>query len=251
MKHSLLQSVKSIFNVLGYEIHKTSTRRTMDQVLKHIVSLNLKPKTVIDVGVASGTFHLYQAFPRAYHLLIEPNAEFENHLKKICSTYKGKYVLAAAGKIEGTIIDIQNDYSASPIHQDTDGKDVDGVPREIPITTIDKLCEQYDLKAPYVLKIDAEGAEIDVLEGATRILEQTELILLEMSFFQFYKYGSQFHDVIAYMKEHGFVTYDLFGGHNRPFDGALAQIDVAFVKEFGQFRKYHFHVTPKQRVQIT
>jgi hypothetical protein len=41
------------------------------------------------------------------------------------------------------------------------------------------------------------------------------------------------------MKERQFVVYDIFGWHTRLLDGALAQVDLAFVKENGQFRKHH------------
>ena len=84
-----------------------------------------------------------------------------------------------------------------------------------------------------------QGAELKVLDGAKKVLEDTELVILEASLFQFYKDGPQFYDVITYMKERGFVVYDFCNGHNRPFDGALAQIDVVFVKENGPFRRYH------------
>lgn len=34
-----------------------------------------------------------------------------------------------------------------------------------------------------------------------------------------------------WVKKHGFVTYDVFVGHDRTLDGALAQVDLVFVKE--------------------
>jgi hypothetical protein len=41
------------------------------------------------------------------------------------------------------------------------------------------------------------------------------------------------------MKKKKYVAYDVFGGHNRPLDGARAQADIAFVKENGLFRTSH------------
>jgi FkbM family methyltransferase len=41
----------------------------------------------------------------------------------------------------------------------------------IPVRTLDTLVEEDGYTAPNVLKIDVEGAEVDVLEGARRILE--------------------------------------------------------------------------------
>ncbi len=252
MRQLFLQWSKKLFNQMGYDIHKKSTRRTMAQVLAHVTSLGFQPKTVLDVGVATGTFPLYQAFPQAYHFLVEPLEEFEEALQRICSLYQGSYVLTGVGKTEDRmILNVHADPSASSIYQEADGKKVDGIPREIPITTIDRLCEKHQLAGPFALKIDVQGAEIAVLEGASKTLEQTELVLLEVSFFEFYETAPQFYDVIAYMKTCGFVAYDFFGGHNRPFDGALAQIDVVFVKEAGAFRNNHFYATANQREQLS
>ena len=53
-------------------------------------------------------------------------------------------------------------------------------------------------------------------------------------------------DVVAYMKNLGFVVYDIFGEDYRPLDGALGQIDIAFVKENGIFRTDHAYATAEQ-----
>lgn len=248
MKKLLIQIVKKVFHTIGYEIHRKSTRRTMASVLEHAISLGLSPQTVLDVGVAKGTPPLYKAFPHAYHLLIEPLEEFENNLRAICHQYKGDYILAGAGKKEGTLtINVHADPSASSLFKEADGEISDGVAREIPIITLDKICEQRHLNGPYVLKIDTQGAEIGVMEGASKVLQETELIMLEVSLFEFFNNGPQFYDIVTYMKSRGFVAYDFFGGHNRLYDNALAQIDVAFVKESGFFRKTHVYATEAQR----
>jgi hypothetical protein len=63
--------------------------------------------------------------------------------------------------------------------------------------------------------------------------------------------GPQLYEIVQWMKDHGFVAYDLFGGQNRPLDGALAQMDLVFVKEKGFLRKYHHYATREQREKHT
>jgi hypothetical protein len=65
------------------------------------------------------------------------------------------------------------------------------------------------------------------------------------------KGGPQLYDVVTFMESHGFVVYDIFGAHYRPLDGAMAQVDMAFVKENNQFRKYHIYATQEQREKLT
>ena len=112
----------------------------------------------------------------------------------------------------------------------------DVVPREVPVVRLDDLCEERGLTGPFVVKVDVEGGELRVLDGASRVLEDTELVLLEVNMFRFLPDAPDFGDVVAYMKQRGFVVYDFYGGHLRLLDGALAMLNVAFVKEAGRFR---------------
>ncbi len=68
--------------------------------------------------------------------------------------------------------------------------------------------------------------------------------------FQFMKGAPEFFDIVFYMKQHGFVAYDIILGWNRPLDNALGQIDIIFVKENGQFRQNHSYSTVEQMKDI-
>jgi hypothetical protein len=48
------------------------------------------------------------------------------------------------------------------------------------------------------------------------------------------------------MADAGWVAYDVYGGHLRPLDGALAQLDMAFVKRDGRFRADARYATAEQ-----
>jgi FkbM family methyltransferase len=243
MKQFVENFTKKIFDACGFTILRKGRRRTTwTEVLDHFSRLGFRPQTVIDVGVAYGTLELYMGFPEARHLLVEPLKEFQGILEEISRKYTAEYVLAAAGDKTGTItINVHADPSSSSIYKETDGSHIDGIPRKVPVVTIDDLCKERNLEGPYVIKADVQGAELRALDGAKKVLEHTELIILEVSLFQFYVNGPQFYDVVSYMKAHGFVVYDIFNGYNRPLDGALAQVDIVFVKEYGQFRKEHFY----------
>jgi hypothetical protein len=53
-------------------------------------------------------------------------------------------------------------------------------------------------------------------------------------------------EVVAWMDDHGFAVSDRYHGHNRPLDGALAYMDIAFVKTDGRFRAGEGFGTPAQ-----
>lgn len=255
MVASAKQLVKRLFNVFGLEIHKkhldTIPRASMRGALHQLSGLGLKPQTVIDVGVAYQTSELYEEFKDSNILLVEPLIEFEPFLRKICGEYRAQYVLAAAGQTPGVaILNVHNDKFGSSFFKEVEGPSVDGSPRQVPVVTIDQVCFEKDLKGPYLLKVDVQGAELLVLSGAKRTLQETEVVILEVTLFGTMIGGPQLNDIVLQMKELGFVAYDICGFLYRPLDNALCQVDMVFVREQGLFRKSHVYATSEQREAI-
>jgi methyltransferase FkbM-like protein len=147
-------------------------------------------------------------------------------------------------------INVHPDLVGSSLLYEADGAGVDGISREVPLKAIDDLCTEVKFGGPYLLKVDVQGAELLVLDGARRTLQDTELVILEVSLLHLYRDGPQLHDVVGYMRERGFLVYDIVGGHNRPLDGALAQVDLVFVRENGRFRLEQGYATEQQRRQL-
>ena len=121
----------------------------------------------------------------------------------------------------------------------------------VPIITIDEVVQDKQYKGPFLIKLDTQGTELDILEGAKATLDNTELIFLEVSLIEFYKGSSLCADIFEFMTENSFVLYDVFGGAYRPLDGALGQIDFAFCKTNSPLRSSTHWATPQQRAEIT
>jgi FkbM family methyltransferase len=247
---------RRLFNAFGLEIRKKRAeplpRANMSGALRQLSSLGFKPATVIDVGVAMQTGELYQEFKESKILLIEPVAEFEPFLRSVCERYKGEYVLAAAGGEPGTaFLNVHREQlDCSSLLREVEGPKVDGIPREVPVVTIDQVCAEKGLAGPYLIKADVQGAELQVLAGAERTLRETKVVILEVTLFGTMIGGPQVYDVIVRMKQYGFVVYDIWGHNYRPYDNALAQVDMAFVREQGFFRESHVYATPEQRAGL-
>lgn len=69
------------------------------------------------------------------------------------------------------------------------------------------------------------------------IIGTTEIFILETSLFRFAKGSPLIHEVIEYMTTRGYLIDDIAGRSYRPYDGTLAQLDIAFVKSSSPLRK--------------
>ena len=234
----------------GIEVSRRGgARRTMAAALDNMKRLGLDPATVIDVGVGYGTEELWEAFPGARLLLVEPIPDrFGGAAQRAADARAGaELVTAAAGGAPGTAtITVHRAPEMSSLLGTWTGDRDGGDRREVPVVRLDDAVRERSLPGPYVLKVDVEGAELDVLDGAAEVLAETDAVLLEVRLFELVPGAAQLHDVIPYMKERGFVAYDLFGGAVRLSDGALAVTNLVFVREDGRFRRDHAFGTPEQ-----
>jgi len=210
----------------------------MRGALLQIKSLGLEPRTVIDVGAALGTFDLYEVFPEARHILIEPIAENEPYLAKICQAIgHAEYVIAAAAKTPGTCtLEVTPALVHSTMRTVEEDVSEHSYLRTIPTVSLDQLYQERHLEPPFLIKIDVDGKEPDVLAGATQILQETDYVIVEVTLF------GQMYEVMDLMRSQGFVAYDFVDLHNRPADFALWQLDMAFVKESSRFRQSKVYI---------
>ena len=93
------------------------------------------------------------------------------------------------------------------------------------------------LEHPVLLKLDTQGAEIEVLKGLGSRISEIDVLIVEAAMMEARHGIPQFADIVRFCDEAGFVVYDLLEGHMRAIDGALAQIDLAFVRKDSVLRQ--------------
>jgi FkbM family methyltransferase len=245
------QLVSKSFGRLGYEVRRGDPRPTVTGALLQAKLNGLAPATVMDVGAAWGAFTQTSrtVFPAARYLAVEPLEENRPALEALTRKCPGvDFVIAAAAAKPGTVtLQVHPDLVVSSQYRELGIGGVNGAPRVVRAVTLDDLAVEFGVAGPFLLKLDVQGAELDVLAGATTILPAVEYVLLEVSLFEFFEGGPVLADVVSFMQAHGLVAYDIFGRQYRPLDGALAQVDMAFVKERGSLRVTHAYATADQR----
>jgi FkbM family methyltransferase len=187
-----------------------------------------QPAVVIDVGAQVGTEDLWQAFPDARHLMIEPVEENREALDAVASRLKdAEVIIAAVESVSGEAllnVSPNSRYSSIVSAEKSAGRtDL----RKVPQLSVDDLCRQRALAGPYLLKVDVDGRELHVLRGATETLSQTGCAIVETVMFD--TGPNYFYAVADFMKQRGFVIHDIVNPFYRPNDFALWQVDTVFV----------------------
>jgi len=102
---------------------------------------------------------------------------------------------------------------------------------EIEVTTVDAIIENScGANDRVFLKVDTQGFERLVLEGARRSLPRIEGIELEMSIVPLYRGETLFHEMVAEVCRHGFVLTSLEPMFFHPRTGQLLQVNGTFFR---------------------
>jgi len=212
----------------------------MRGLLEDVRTRGFAPRGIIDVGANRGdwTRTALEIFPAARVIMIEPQFEMVAPLEALCREKSNVFVVkAGAGSEPGQLLQtIWEDLAGSSfLPPENMALQKQGKQRLTPVVTIDSVLTEHRDFQPDLIKLDIQGFELKALAGATSILGRTEMLILEVSLFEFVPGQPTAREVIAFMGDRGYDIYDFPGFLRRPLDGALGQTDIAFVRRNGFF----------------
>jgi FkbM family methyltransferase len=232
MTKFLKQILQASFSLLGYRLVRIALNDReigMAPCLEGLVARGFRPNFVLDIGAATGewTRLALRYWPEAQYFLMEPLEERRNRLAELSKEHSNvRFALSAAGasSCELPIGIVPNDLDGSSfLYSD--------ISRLVSVKAIDDLLLSGEVKQPQFIKIDVQGYERNVLEGAEQTMLNCPLILLESQFFPFEPSMWLMHELIARMVYKGFRPYEVVDVLRRPYDGAMGQCDILFVRE--------------------
>ena len=229
---------KGLLEKLGYEIHRKTDAdsNSFAGFTPSYLARICQPQTVFDVGIGYGTFPLYEAFPNAKFVLVEPLRHYEDTMEEIARKYDCDIFYKAVSDREGLLaltIDTKelerSSFATRTSLTKTENKLEE---QEVEVTTLDKISGQYpDLKRPILIKIDTEGHELKVLRGATSLLQMTEVVIAEVSIAKRFEDSYQFEDLVYFMKEHGFYLLSFLDITHPPGELRPRFADIVFKRQ--------------------
>jgi FkbM family methyltransferase len=100
-----------------------------------------------------------------------------------------------------------------------------------PLRRLDSVAGAYlGAAARPFLKIDTQGYEWQVLDGAVDTLPRIQGILCEMSLVPLYEGQRLWKDMLSRLERSGFTLWSIQRGFIDPHDGRSLQVDAAFVR---------------------
>lgn len=186
----------------------------------HLGALLDDDLVVADVGARWGTGDRWRPFgPRVRVIGFDPDAEECRRLQGLEPDVR--FVPAALGAHEGTAtlhttVEPACSSLFPPVPGISDVHPVLEVMRPtgtttVDITTLDGWLAGADLDEIHVMKLDTQGAELAVLEGATDALAHVRFLEVEVELNPLYEGQPLFGDIDRFLRGHDFVLWRL--GH--------------------------------------
>ena len=196
------------------------------------------PAYMIDVGAYQGewTRLARRVFEDVPVLMVEAQRAKKPFLEAVCSDLPGvRLEQALLGSTAGRHVrffEMETGSSMFPENSNTPRSET-----ELTTSTLDDLAGE--ITAPALLKIDVQGAELEVLGGAQRTLAACEVVQLEVAFLPYNEGAPTLIEVLEYMAAREFVPFDV-SGMSRPNGVDLAQVDLLFTRASSPLRNRYF-----------
>jgi FkbM family methyltransferase len=229
---------KSLFLKKNKKIENLSDKNyLLDNFYNTLKIFDFQPKHIVDIGANHGTWtrEALIHFPNSYYTLIEPQYWLKSSIQDIIDANpKVQFHAFGAGEKEGkfmfTIVDRDDSCSFRYTKKEADNAGFKQI--EIPVTTLNNLLVKSDLPIPDIIKIDAEGLDIEVLKGASDFFGKTEIFIVEAGVVN-KMFENSFLNTINFMDEKGYRLFEITD-LNRPFESkVLWLVELVFVLKNG------------------
>jgi len=148
------------------------------------------------------------------------------HPRCAIGDYDGEITInIAANSVSSSVLPMME------LHKSVNAASVYVGSESVPIYRLDSVSPGYLAKShrPF-LKIDTQGFEWQVLEGACQTLPQMQGVLCELSLVPLYEGGRLWLDMIKHLESEGFTLWCIQKGFLDARDGRTLQVDATFIR---------------------
>ena len=226
----------SLFNRLLPEAAKQRLKAqlgvpTLENSLARMQQSGFQSQVAIDVGAYAGewTTTFKAIFPDAKVLMFEPQKSKQPQLSALADSDKS---LSLQTKLLGATAQERVEFYESETTSSvlTETTKSEQAATWLPMTTLDEATQNTEFARPDFLKLDVQGYELEVLKGGPQVLAAAQVVLMEVNLLEIIEGAPLFAETVAFMAAREFRIYDVCSFIRRPYDAALWQMDVIFLK---------------------
>ena len=233
----MISFVKKVFRLLGMEVTKVKRCKHDNEWI-----MEQDYDVLLDVGASIGKFSIdfLKINPDLIVYAFEPIPESYAILKNTLKAFKNiHYFNTAVGNEDGNIgFNLSSHHTSSSVlkmsetHK-TAFPESSGVNiTQVKISKLDSLIDVSELKEKRaLLKIDVQGYEFEVLNGATEVLKEVDILITELSFIELYKGQKLFDEVYRKLFGSGFTFIGNLSQIYDPHSGKVLQSNAIFRKD--------------------
>ena len=208
--------LESMFDtvVRGYSLIPTSNGE------RWLLTLMDDSPVVIDVGFHDGatTAEILSRRPNARVLAFDPSRfAREKYEARFRSDSRVSFAPVALSKAPGEVefYDYENMCNSLAARKD----DLSATPTiyNVAVTTLDDYCDEHDVANINLMKIDAEGYDLDVLEGGRRLLERQGVDIFMFEFASGWAATKRYlWEAVEYLDPLPYRLFQLYNGFLKP-----------------------------------
>ena len=237
----LIKIIKKAFKWIGIEVHRYNPNSSSEGRL--VASLQkFEIDLVLDVGANCGQFASgirrsgyagkivsFEPLSGAHAKLTKVRARdplWEVYRRCAIGDQEGVVTINVAGNsVSSSCLQMLESHLSAAPNSEYVGQE------SVSLFHLDSITPEYfsDYKNPF-LKIDTQGFEWNVLDGALNSLPYVKGVLLEMSLIPLYDRQHLWEDFLARMKMEGFTLWALQPGFTDPLHGRTLQVDGIFYR---------------------
>jgi len=206
----------------------------LDKLFASLQRLNFAPRHIVDVGANRGGWSrtALRYFPDAHYTLVEPQPGMLAQLQDLLSANpRIRLHSVGAGPVAGvlpfTIHQRDDSCTFSLSAEEAYGQGLTQI--RVPVATLDAMLRESTFPPPDMVKIDAEGFDLEVLKGATSAIESCEVLLVEAGVMN-RKFANDLRSVVNRLADVGFRPFDVTDLNRTQRHGSLWLVEMAFTR---------------------
>jgi FkbM family methyltransferase len=174
------------------------------QHAEYLKIMDISPKVIYDIGacVQHWTRKAKEVWPEATYYLLDAAQSVQPFIRD------DNHAIAVLSNVDGKLVDFYEDPNnpgGNSYYKETTGAFTDAHKSKRMTMTLDTIAKQNNWQKPDLIKIDVQGAEVDVLKGAAETLSQCKDIILEAQHVDYNEGAPKFEEVKSYLESIGFT----------------------------------------------